>query len=223
MNRYIKINFNYFILILIASVHCSTELWAESTYGSVVFHNEYLKDQLDQEMSPYHVRNSVTTFIEKYLKNSDSFALIIRTSVNELQAVGIPMESVSVALADLDTKNSEIPKVASGIWIRNLRNGQEYQIVQYEALLPIDNDPKVFFDDSKPYEKLLSPNNIIWSCFIFNDGNRERMICTNDFMENYGENAPTKRSKTFAQLYELLNQVWPGDRNDLARILSETK
>jgi hypothetical protein len=210
-----------YIFFITFSITLSYKGWAGETYGSIIFDNLELEEKLNLELKPYHIRPEVTKFIGKSIEGSEKIALVLQTTVNELEATGIPIEIVSIAIARWDNPHSELSQLIYGKWLRNLRTGEEHQIADYKALLPIPNDLKLFDEEPKAYEKLLSPNNILWTYFIIKEDSQEKMISTNGLMEDYGVKAPTKRSKTFARLYDLLNEVWTGDRDDYARILAE--
>lgn len=213
-----KKSISWLILLQVVMMSCYNAL-ASDDFGSVIFNDHVLAKHLNEELGPHAVGSSAIAFVAEFVKKRQSFALVIWGHISELEREGIPIQVIGVAAADFSGDQSTLREVISGAWLEHLGTGQEHQLASCEALMSVPDDRGVFRNDSSSFQKLISPNIVAMTCFIIKEGEQERLICANGFLEDHGDDDPTKRSETFAKLFELLDEVWTGDRDDYARII----
>ena len=215
--------------ILAFSMHCLNASTSED-FGSVVFTDSALQMHLNQCLSRYVYGSSAIAFVDKFIRAHPSFALVIYSHVREfhLKDTSIPILILNLAAAALPDDHTALRQVNSGLWVRNLRTGQEYQLASRQETLFIPNDLEVFHNDPVEFQQLTSAGDEMPPfpplCFISVEGKQERLIYVTGFMSEHGEKAPTKRSKLFAELDEARKRlVTPSWVDEVERFLENNR
>lgn len=186
--------------------------------GDVVFSNPELQSSLNNALRPLETGSLSIDFIDEFVDHGDRFAMVVFVQSRYFERADLPVRLVALSGVKFSKEGSGIHQVIAGAWVKNLLTDEEYQLAIYNAILPFPSDLDVFKNDEEIYRFLPSLNNIATTCYIIKDGSQGRIIRTQGLVKDYGEEAPTKRSETFAKLYEIMDDVWTGD---LAQVLIE--
>jgi hypothetical protein len=176
---------------------------------------------LDVICGVYHdeLNDDTKRFIEQSMELMDKFAMVIRVSVTECDISRRPISITRVACAGSYLNDDNLTHVNGGVWIEDITSEYVRRLASYESVFPLIDPISILSNEKGSILRMISGNNVIFTLYVRVDGCFASLIYTNGFLSDYSGRNAIINSGAFIRLYDLLDQMWDGQRSDFDKVL----
>lgn len=203
--------------IVVLSTLLIPALFGETTRSREDVAREEVPFVVSQELS-LPVGGEPLAELERLAKGDLRVPFILRATTTELVTDGKTYPVSIVRLVSVEMSNRlGMPSIyRGGMWIRDLRSDSEACLASYQALLLAPASSNSVLADEAGFRRLQARDTIALTVFGYMTDGKVSLTLTNGPLDDYGEENPLKKHEIYAQLYEMMETIWSGSREDLA-------